>query len=144
MFICPSALTKFRPELRTKLIKLKSTKFRQNSGVNKNKDVNRIKGKKHLINGPIITISRITQQSLVVIALESLTYSISSEKLENLMDRLTTLAVESFFKGMRTDHDMPRVLQYAYRRAWCVKDNMLRIYRKIFSYFTRPNSYCPD
>ena len=65
--------------------------------------------------------------------------------MENLLDgiqfeSLTTLAVESFFKGMRSDHDMPRVLQYAYRRFQCVKDNMLRIYQKIFSYFTGPNS----
>ena len=59
-------------------------------------------------------------------------------------ESLTTLAVESFFKGMRADHDIPRVLQYAHRRARCVNDNMLRIYQKIFFYFTGPNSYYPE
>ena len=65
--------------------------------------------------------------------------------MENFLDgiqfeSLTTLAEESFFKGMPSDYNMPTVLQFAYRRAQSVKDNMLRIYEKIFSYFTGPNS----
>ena len=68
--------------------------------------------------------------------------------MENFLDgiqfeSLTTLAEESFFKGMPSDYNMPTVLQFAYRRAQSVKDNMLRIL-KIFSYFTGPKSqYCP-
>ena len=57
---------------------------------------------------------------------------------------LTTLAVESFFKGMRADHDIPTVLQYGYKRARCVQDNMMRIYQRHFSYFTCPNSFYPE
>ena len=94
-----------------------------------------------------IRISRTTRQSLVIApeSLTSLFNTIREIGMENLLDgiqfeSLTTLAVESFFKGMRSDHDMPRVLQYAYRRVQCVKDNMLRIYQNIFSYITGPNS----
>jgi len=39
---------------------------------------------------------------------------------------------------------MPTVTGYAYRRARCVEDDMLRIYQKHFSYFTGPNSYYPE
>ena len=102
-------------------------------------------------NGPDMTISRTTRQSFVI-ALESITNvvntfsEIGKEDLLNLIDfeSLTTLAVESFFKGMRADHDMPTVLQYGYKRARCVQDNMMRIYQKHFSYFTCPNSFYPE
>ncbi|CAH3105959.1 unnamed protein product [Porites lobata] len=56
---------------------------------------------------------------------------------------MTTLGVECYFKGMRADHGMPTVANYAYRRARCV-DDMLRIYQRDFSYFTGPNSYYPE
>lgn len=39
---------------------------------------------------------------------------------------------------------MPTVANYAYRRAHCVEDDMLRIYQKDFSYFTGPNSFYPE
>ena len=102
-------------------------------------------------NGPDMTISRTTRQ-FFVIALESITNvvntfsEIGKEDLLNLIDfeSLTTLAVESFFKGMRADHDMPTVLQYRYKRTRCVQDNMMRIYQKHFSYFTCPNSFYPE
>ena len=51
---------------------------------------------------------------------------------------MTTLGVECYFKGMRADHDMPTVANYAYRRARCVEDDMLRIYQKDFSYSLGP------
>ena len=68
---------------------------------------------------------------------------------EHLLDKicfesLTTLSVECFFKGMRADHDMPTVTNYAYRRAHCVQDGMLCIYQGEFSYFTGPNSFYPE
>lgn len=78
-------------------------------------------------NGPGMTISRTTRQPFVI-ALESLTNVVNTLTeigKEDLLDSidfesLTTLSVESFFKGMRADHDMPTVLQYGYRRARCV------------------------
>ena len=39
---------------------------------------------------------------------------------------------------------MPTVTNYAYRRARCVQDGMLRIYQGEFSYFTGPNSFYPE
>ena len=39
---------------------------------------------------------------------------------------------------------MPTVANYAYRRARCVEDDMLRIYQGDFSYFTGPNSVYPE
>ena len=39
---------------------------------------------------------------------------------------------------------MPTVLQYGYKRARGVQDNMMRIYQKHFSYFTCPNSFYPE
>ena len=42
------------------------------------------------------------------------------------------------------DHNMPTVVNYAYIRARCVEDDMLRIYQRDFSYFTEPNSYYPE
>ena len=42
---------------------------------------------------------------------------------------------------MRPDHDMPTVANYAYRRARCLEDYMLRINQKDFSYFTGPNLF---
>lgn len=56
----------------------------------------------------------------------------------------TILSVECVFKGMRVDHDMPTVANYAYRRASCVQDDMLRIHQKDFSYFAGPNSFYPE
>ncbi|CAH3164136.1 unnamed protein product [Porites lobata] len=75
-------------------------------------------------NGPDMTIPRCTRQ----ICFES----------------MTTLGMECYFKGMRADHDMPTVANYAYRRVRCVEDDILRIYQKDFSYFTGPNSYYPE
>ena len=68
---------------------------------------------------------------------------------EHLLDRIcfesmTTLSVKCFFKGMRADHYMPTVANYAFRRALCVQDDMLRIYQKDFLYFTKPNSFYPE
>ena len=40
-------------------------------------------------------------------------------------ERMTTLGVECYFKGMRADHDLPTVAHYAYRRARCVEYDML-------------------
>ena len=57
---------------------------------------------------------------------------------------MITLGVECYFKGMRADHDLPRVAHYVYRRARCVEDDFLRIYQKYFSYFTGPNSFHPE
>ena len=54
-------------------------------------------------------------------------------------ENITTLCVDAISKEMRADHDMPIVANYAYRRARCVEDDMLRIYLKGFSYFTGPN-----
>ena len=59
-------------------------------------------------------------------------------------ESLTMLGVECFFKAMRVGHDMPTVAGYAYKRAPCVKDDMMRIYQKRFSYFTGPNSFHPE
>ena len=56
---------------------------------------------------------------------------------------MTTLSVECFFKGMRADHDLPTVVNYPFRRARCVQDDMFYIYQKDFSYFTGPNSFYP-
>ena len=39
---------------------------------------------------------------------------------------------------------MPTVTNYAYRRARCVQDGMLRIYQGEFSYSTGPNSFYPE
>ena len=91
-------------------------------------------------NGPDLAIPRATIQSFVI-ALESLTSLANTMKKigqEHLLDKicfesLTTLSVECFFKGMRADHDMPTVTNYAYRRAHCVQDGMLRIYQGEFS-----------
>ena len=83
------------------------------------------------------------------IVLESLT-SLNNTPMEtehsHLLDRIcfesmATLGVECYFKGMRAYHDMPTVANYAYRRARCVKDDMLRIYQKDLWYFTGPNSF---
>ena len=71
-----------------------------------------------------------------VIVLESLTSpanTLTEIGHEHLLDRIcfesmTTLSVECFFKGMSADHDMPTAADYAFRRARCVQDDMLRIY----------------
>ena len=57
---------------------------------------------------------------------------------------MTTLGVGWYFKGMRADHNMPTVANYAYRRSRCVEDDMLRIYQKDFSHFTGPKSFYPE
>lgn len=99
-------------------------------------------------NGPDMTVARCTRQSFQIV-LDSLTCfsnTLTEVGKENLLDRicfesLTTLSVECFFKAMRADHDMPTVAGYAYKRARCVKDDMMRMYQKSFSYFTGPNSF---
>ena len=93
-------------------------------------------------NGPDLTTPGATRQSFLIVLESEIGH-------ENLLDRIcfesvTTLSVKCFFKGMRADHDMPTVANYAFRRARCVQDDMLRIYQKNFSYFTRPNSFCPE
>lgn len=82
-------------------------------------------------------------------SLTSLTNTLSEIGKDNLLDSfrfasLTTLSVECFFKAMRADHDMPTIAEYAFKRARCVKEDMMRIYQKHFSYFTGPNSFCPE
>ena len=39
---------------------------------------------------------------------------------------------------------MPTVANYAYRRARCVEDDMMRIYQADFSYLTGSNSFYPE
>ena len=102
-------------------------------------------------NGPDMTVARCTRQSFQIVldSLTCLSNTLTEIGEENLLDRirfesLTTLSVECLFKAMRVDHDMPTVAGYAYKRARCVKDDMMRIYQKSFSYFTRPNSFCPE
>lgn len=92
-------------------------------------------------NGPDMTIPRTTRQSFQIV-LDSL-MEIGQDRLLNSIcfESMTTLGVECFFKGMRADHGMPTAVGYAYRRARCVEDDMLRIYQKHFSFFTGPNSY---
>ncbi|CAH3182784.1 unnamed protein product [Porites lobata] len=85
----------------------------------------------------------------VLESLTSLTNTLAEIGHSHLLDRIcfesmTTLGVECYFKGMRADHDVPTVANYAYRRARCVEDDMLRIYQKDFSYFAGPNSYYPE
>ena len=58
-----------------------------------------------------------------------------------IFNSLTTLSIKGFFSGIRADHDMPTVVEYAYKRARCVQDNIIRIYQKNFSYFIGPSSY---
>ena len=102
-------------------------------------------------NGPDLTIPGATRQSFLIVleSLTSLANTLTEIGHEHLLDRIcfesvTTLSVKCFFKGMRADHDMPTVANYAFRRARCVQDDMLRIYQKNFSYFNRPNSFCPE
>ncbi|XP_032226091.2 uncharacterized protein LOC116609369 [Nematostella vectensis] len=102
-------------------------------------------------NGPDMTIPRCTRQSFQI-ALDSLTSlantltEIGEERVleEIRFASLTTLSVECFFKAMRSDHDMPTIVEYVYRRAHCVEDDMLRNYQKHFTYFTGPNSFYPE
>ena len=42
-------------------------------------------------------------------------------------ESITNMGVESYFKRMRADHEMPTVANYPYRRVRCVEDDMLRI-----------------
>ena len=81
-----------------------------------------------------------------VIALSSTLSEIGNDHPLNKIyfESMTTGSVEYFFKGMRADHDMPTVANYAYRRFRCVQDNMLRIYQRDFSCFTGPNSIQPE
>ena len=102
-------------------------------------------------NDPDLTIPQATRQSFLIV-LESLTSpanTLTEIGHEHLLDRIcfesmTTLSVECFFKGMNADHDMPTAVDYAFRRARCVQDDMLRIYQKDFSYFIGPNSFYPE
>ena len=98
-----------------------------------------------------MTVAQCTRQSFQIVLdlLTCLSNTLTEIGKENLLDRicfesLTTLSVGCFFKAIRADHDMPTVAGYAYKRARCVKDDMMRIYQKSFSYFTRPNSFCPE
>ena len=98
-----------------------------------------------------MTIPPCTRQSFLIVqeSLTSLTNTLTEIGHSHLLDTIcfesmTTLGVECYFKGMRADHDMPTVANYAYRRARCVEDDMLRIYQKDFSHFTGPNSYYPE
>lgn len=90
-------------------------------------------------NGPDMTIPRTTRRSFVI-ALESLTRlantltEIRHDHLLNkiCLERMTTLNIACFLEGMRADYDMPTVANYAYRRARCVQDDILRIYQRDF------------
>ena len=102
-------------------------------------------------NGPHMTKPRCTRQSFLIVreSVTSLTNTLTEIVHSHLLDRIcfesmTTLGVECYFKGMRADHDMPTVANYAYRRTPCMEDDMLRIYQKDFSYFIGPNSFYPD
>ena len=102
-------------------------------------------------NGPDMIIPQCTRQSLLIVleSLPRLTNKVTEIGHSHLLDRIcfesmTTLGMECYFKGMRADHDMPKVANYTYRRARYVEDvedDMLRVYQKDFSYFTRPNSF---
>ena len=81
-------------------------------------------------NGPDMTIPRCTRQSFLTVleSLPSLTNTLTEVGHSHLLNRICfksmiTLGVEYFFKGMRTDHDVPTVPNYTYRRARCVKDD---------------------
>ena len=102
-------------------------------------------------NGPDMTVARCTRQSFQIVldSLTSLSNTLTEIGMDHLLDSirfesLTTLGVECFFKAMRADHDMPTIAGYAYKRARCVKDDIMRIYQKRFSYFTGPNSFYPE
>ena len=77
-----------------------------------------------------MTVPRCTRQSFLTVleSLTSLTNTLTEIGHCHLLDRvcfesMTTLGVKCFFKEMRTDHDMPTVPNYAYKRARCVKDD---------------------
>ena len=62
----------------------------------------------------------------------SLTDTLTEIGHSHLLDRIcfesiSTLGVECYFERKRADHDMPTVVNYSYRRARCVEDDMLRI-----------------
>ena len=97
-----------------------------------------------------MTIARCIRQSFLIVleSLTSLTNTLTEIGHGQLLDRIvsesmTALGLECYFKGIRTDHDLPTVAHYVYRRAHCVEDDILRIYQKYFSYFTGPNSFYP-
>ena len=92
---------------------------------------------KRNINGPDMTIPRCTRQPFLIVleSLTSLTNTLTEIGHSHLLDMIcfesmTTLGVECYFKGIRADHDMPTVTNYAYRRARCVEDDKLRIYQR--------------
>ena len=102
-------------------------------------------------NGPDMTVARCTHQSFQIVldSLTSLSNTLTEIGMDHLLDSirfesLTTFGVECFFKAMRADHDMPTVAGYAYKRACCVKDDMMHIYQKRFSYFMGPNYFYPE
>ena len=85
-------------------------------------------------NGPNMTIPRCTRQSFLIVleSLTSFTNTLTEIGYGHLLDRIcfermTTLGVECYFKGMRADHDLPTVARYAYRRGRCVEYDMLPI-----------------
>ena len=79
-------------------------------------------------NGPDMTIPLCTRQSFLIVleSVTSLTNTLTEIEHSHLLDRIcfesmTTLGVECYFKGMRADHDMPTLANYAYRSeraAW--------------------------
>ena len=102
-------------------------------------------------NGPDMTIPQCTRKCFLMVleSLTSLTSTLTEIGHSHLLDRIcfesmTTLGVQCFFKGMRADHVMLTVANYAYRRARCVEDDMMRIYQADFSYLTGPNSFYPE
>ena len=97
-----------------------------------------------------MTIARCIRQSFLIVleSLTSLTNTLTEIGHGQLLDRIvsesmTALGLECYFKGIRTDHDLPTVAHYVYRRARCVEDDILGIYQKYFSYCTGPNSFYP-
>ena len=78
----------------------------------------------------------VTDGGTVLESLTSLTNTLMEIGLCHLLDRIcfesmTTLGVECYFKGMRADHDMPTVANYAYRTARCVKDSTYAVHLSV-------------
>ena len=54
---------------------------------------------------------------------------------------LTTLVVENLFAEMRQGNEMPLVLQFSHRFSSAMRENLKRITRCSFIYYTSPSSY---
>ena len=99
-----------------------------------------------------IRISRTTRQSLVIApeSLTSLFNTIREIGMENLLDgiqfeSLTTLAVESFFKGMRSDHDMPRRTSICIQKSpVCKRQHAEDIPEDLLLHHRAQFQYCPE